>query len=226
MTTYQLELIDGHPIIKEDENIILIDTGSPISIHNLNQLNFNSELFETSSNYMGLTIEIISDLLGFKITTLLGADILSKYNILFDYKDKLIAFSKDDIAFTGNEIKISSFMGIPIIDLSISEQNVKLFLDTGAKLSYLSQALTENLISIGTEEDFYPGVGKFKTECYEIITNLGMESFNVKYGNLPLLLQMTLLISGTNAIIGSDFFNNFKIMLDTNNKRLKYLRNQ
>ena len=84
--------------------------------------------------------------------------------------------------------------------------------------------MTSNYESVGTDEDFYPGVGKFQTECVEIPTVFGDKEFVVKYGNLPTLLQMTLMIGGTDGIIGFDFFNNFKVVLDLKNNRLKYAK--
>jgi hypothetical protein len=108
--------------------------------------------------------------------------------------------------------------------MTVDNQELKFFLDTGAKLSYLSDSLTSNYESIGTDEDFYPGVGKFQTECFEITTVFGNTEFVVKYGNLPTLLQMTLMLGGTDGIIGFDFFNNFKVVLDLKNNRLKYAK--
>ena len=214
MKQFQITLFKGHPIINDGENIILIDTGAPSTIHASSVLTFCSENYNCSTNYMGLTVSKISEMLGTEITTLLGADILSDYKILFYYKNEIIEFNKEAIALDGNEIGISNFMGIPIIELSIDNQKLKFFLDTGAKLSYLSGSITSNYESIGTDEDFYPGVGKFETECFEISTSFGDNNFNVKYGNLPTLLQMTLMLGGTEGIIGFDFFNNFKVVLD------------
>ena len=222
MKQFQITLFKGHPIINDGENIILIDTGAPSTIHASSVLTFCSENYNCSTNYMGLTVSKISEMLGTEITTLLGADILSDYKILFYYKNEIIEFNKEAIALDGNEIGISNFMGIPIIELSIDNQKLKFFLDTGAKLSYLSGSITSNYESIGTDEDFYPGVGKFETECFEISTSFGDNNFNVKYGNLPTLLQMTLMLGGTDGIIGFDFFNNFKVVLDLKNNRLKY----
>ena len=68
-------------------------------------------------------------------------------------------------------------MGIPIIELFINNQKLKFFLDTGAKLSYLSNNFTANYNSIGREIDFYPGVGEFETECYEILTSIGNRDY-------------------------------------------------
>jgi hypothetical protein len=224
MKQFQIQLFKGHPIINEGENRILIDTGAPTTIHASDSLNFCSESYGCSTNYMGLTVSKISDMLGTEITTLLGADILSGYRILIDYPNQVIEFSKQEIDIYGTQTDISNFMGIPIIKMTVDNQELKFFLDTGAKLSYLSDSLTNNYESAGTDEDFYPGVGKFQTECFEIPTFFGDNEFIVKYGNLPKLLQMTLMLGGTDGIIGFDFFNNFKVVLDLKNNRLKYAK--
>jgi hypothetical protein len=224
MKQFQIQLYKGHPIINDGKNKILIDTGAPSTIHSSDSLNFCSDSFGCSTNYMGLTVSKISDMLGTEITTLLGADILSEYKILLDYQNQVIEFSKEEIDIDGTQVDISNFMGIPIIKMTVDNQELKFFLDTGAKLSYLSDSLTCNYESIGTDEDFYPGVGKFQTECYEIPTVFGDTEFVVKYGNLPTLLQMTLMLGGTDGIIGFDFFNNFKVVLDLKNNRLKYAK--
>lgn len=224
MKQFQIQLFKGHPIINDDENRILIDTGAPSTIHVTDSLNFCSESFGCLTNYMGLTVTKISDMLGTEITTLLGADILSDFKILLDYQNQVIEFNKHEIDIDGTQADISNFMGIPIIKLTVDNQELKFFLDTGAKLSYLSDSLTSNYESVGTDEDFYPGVGKFQTECFDIPTIFGDKEFVVKYGNLPTLLQMTLMLGGTEGIIGFDFFNNFKVVLDLKNDRLKYAK--
>lgn len=224
MKQFQITLFKGHPIINDGENIILIDTGAPSTIHASNNLIFCSDNYNCSTNYMGLTVTKISEMLGTEITTLLGADVLSNLKILFDYKNGVVEFNKEEITFEGTEIDISNFMGIPIIELSVDNQKLKFFLDTGAKLSYLSDSITSNYESIGTDEDFYPGVGKFETNCFEIPTSFGDNNFIVKYGNLPTLLQMTLMIGGTDGIIGFDFFNNFSVVIDLKNNKLIYAK--
>lgn len=155
MTTFQINLFKGHPIIKDGDNIILIDTGAPSTIHNTNNLFFCSENFSCVTNYMGLTVQKISEMLGTEITTLVGSDILSNFKVLFDYQTVSVSFSKSKINSFGNEASISSFMGIPIIELTVANQKLKFFLDTGAKLSYLDNEFTAKYNSIGTEEDFF-----------------------------------------------------------------------
>jgi len=220
MKQFQLQLFKGHPIINDGDNKILIDTGAPSTIHASDSLNFCSESFGCSTNYMGLTVSKISDMLGTEITTLLGADILSDFKILLDYQNQVVEFSEQEIDINGTQVAISNFMGIPIIEITIDNQVLKFFLDTGAKLSYLSESLTRDYDCVGTEEDFYPVVGNFHTNCFEIPTVFGDKEFIVKYGNIPTLLQLPLMLGGTDGIIGFDFFNNFKVK----NNRLKYAK--
>lgn len=224
MNEFQIQLYNGHPIINDGKNIILIDTGAPSTIHASDSLDFCSDSFECATNYMGLTVSKISDMLGTEITTLLGADIMSEYQILLDYQNQVTNFSKQEIDLDGTQVDISNFMGIPIIKMKVGDQELKFFLDTGAKLSYLPDNLLGNYESIGMDEDFYPGVGNFQTECFEIPTVFANTVFVAKYGNLPEILQMTLMLGGVDGIIGFDFFNNFKIVLDLKNNSLKFTK--
>jgi hypothetical protein len=225
MKQFKIELFKGHPIITDGKNRILIDTGAPTTIHSTDNLKFCLENFDCSVNYLGLTVSEISRMLGTEISTLLGADILSRYNILFDYQNELIVFSKQKIEFEGIQNDISNFMGIPIVTMKVDKRYLKFFLDTGAKLSYLSENFTRNYVTTGQEKDFYPGIGEFQTECFEIPTIFGDDKFVVKYGNLPPLLQMTLTMSGVDGIVGFDFFNNFQVLLSLENNRISFKAN-
>ncbi|MCV4594043.1 hypothetical protein OFC51_33890, partial [Escherichia coli] len=73
---------------------------------------------------MGFTPQSVSGLLGTEITTLMGADILIDFGILFNYQARRIAFYTNDIRLDGNEIGIRNFMGIPIVEASIDGQMV------------------------------------------------------------------------------------------------------
>lgn len=221
MSKFQLELFQGLPIIRDGEHTLLIDTGAPSSIHTSSPLSFCSNTYNCLSNFMGLTVSSLSEMLGTEITTLLGADIVSDYAVIFDYSNQEVEFHKQDIEFEGEEVAISRCMGIPIVDLSIDAQRFKFFLDTGAKISYLPESITSSFPSIGREEDFYPGYGTFTTDCFAIQTSFGGRLFGAKFGNLPAILQTMLIGGGVDGIIGYDFFTNFRILLDLKNNRIK-----
>lgn len=84
MRTFELSLFDGHPILQDGENVILLDTGNPSTIHAGKQLAFMGERYNVADIYMELTSDSLIELLGMHITTLLGGDILKDFSILFD----------------------------------------------------------------------------------------------------------------------------------------------
>lgn len=219
--SFPIEIFDNHALIRDGENLFLIDTGSPTTFHRSGNLLFCSEEHSCSTVQQGLTVSQIAEFVGAPITTLLGADILSKYNVLFDYPNRTVQFSREKIPFEGVEFPTTAYMGVPIVELTVNQQPLKFFLDTGAKLSYLNQQHISGYKSVGVEDDFYPGLGKFQTECFEIPSTLNGKTFTVKYGLLPNILQMSLIVGGVDGIIGFDFFNNFKILLDIKNRSIK-----
>ena len=96
-------------------------------------------------------------------------------------------------------------------------------MDTGARLSYLTNDITKDYASIGTVVDFYPGVGQFETDCFEVPVVFDANSLVFKFGNLPEMLQRTLMLNGIRGIIGYDFFSRYQVLLDINNVRLIYV---
>jgi hypothetical protein len=213
---FSLDLFEGHPIIKDGDNTILIDTGNPSTIHDNNQLFFCGKGYDVATSHMGLTIQKLSKMLGKNITTLLGADVLKDFKILFNYQSKEIFFCDDNdvIAESFNQLPVHFFMGIPIVEIGVTGQSLYCFMDSGAKLSYIDSNITAQYPTIGIEQDFYPGYGMFETNAYIVDTSIGNSSISIRYGNLPFLLQMALMMANTQGIIGYDFFNSFKIVLD------------
>lgn len=218
---FDIQIFDKHLIIENQNNIILVDTGSPVTLHDAPLLNFCERDFPSASKNQLTSIDEISSLLGKKITTLLGIDVLSKFNCIFDYRKAKLTLSEDKIPFEGESIRFTQISGIPVLEFHVFDQKSRFFLDTGAKISYLNSDLTKHLLSKSTQSDFYPGIGPFETPCFEIITQFGQHRFNVLYGNLPKMMESMLESNQINGIIGFDFFNNFRVMIDFENQVLK-----
>lgn len=220
MKQFDISLIDGHIIIKDGDNTLLLDTGAPVTVHAGGNFKFLDKEYVCPMDYVGVELTEISRLLGLEITTLLGIDILSEYQVLFDYANTQVSFNQEGFDIAGVPVPLTEFMGIPIVELEVAGETLSCFLDTGAKISYLPESVTASLISEGTAEDFYPGLGKFETPCFSIETKIAGQTFIAKYGNLPSLLQMSLMLGGVDGIIGFDFFNQCKIVLNLANRQL------
>ena len=86
--TFDINLVDGHLLISDNGNTILVDTGSPVTVHQGNILSFLGRDFAVYTSIMGDGIDKLSKLAGFEFNTLLGMDILSQYRLVFDYANK------------------------------------------------------------------------------------------------------------------------------------------
>jgi hypothetical protein len=88
-----------------------------------------------------------------------------------------------------------------------------MFVDTGARLSYVDKAVAAGLAPIGKETDSYPGIGKFETAVYSVPFQLGRQRFPLRCGVLPDVLAATLFVTGKSGIIGTELYEKFRVCL-------------
>lgn len=222
MKKFNIEIFKGVPFIRENDDVILIDTGATNTISSQNEYEFLGESYNVLTNYMGIDMQQLRNMLGKDITSVLGADILSKYVIMFDYQKNSVEFHDTPINIDEKNIPMELFMNVPVIELFIDNERLRMFIDTGANLSYLTEEYLTGYESIGEFDDFLPGFGNFSTSVYEIITKMNNSIFNVRYGVLPELLQMTLMMANVQGVIGNELFQNFKILIDYPNRSITY----
>jgi Ca-activated chloride channel family protein len=210
---YYLRVVNGHLITEIEGQSILVDSGIPISLGKTPEFYFLNEIHNLSTDYMGVSLVSIEKLVGTKIDVLLGMDILKKLYVTVELKRNRIEFSSQKAPQSSERIPMTNFMGVPMIKAYFNNAPVDMFLDTGAKLSYIKKEIVSNLKPVGTEKDFYPGMGEFETPIYEIPFMLGLEQITLRFGVLPALLESTLLVTGKSGIIGAELFDKFTTYL-------------
>lgn len=218
--TYTINKFDNHLIIEDNGNTCLIDTGSPFSIFDGTSLDFCGRQFPKGLSMC--SADAISNLLGMHVDALVGNDILKHFNVLIDYAEGTISFSDESLNLSSAiELPFDMSFGVPKVNMTLQGEERRFFLDTGAKISYVSSQMTQGLESVETASDFYMGFGNFDTPIYNMEASVAGQSFNVRVGNLPPMLEGTLIgLSGTAGVIGYDFFNRFKVQLDYANHML------
>jgi hypothetical protein len=211
METHCLEFRNGHIFVDLGGGQMLLDTGAPSSFHADACVQLAGRTFDVSSENMGLTPHVLSDLVRTPVTGLLGGDILGEFDWLIDLPEHTLSLSTSELSLEGKAHEIRDFMGIPILDVQICERTFAMFFDTGAQLSYLEDDLLSEFPCLGEAEDFYPGFGKFKTQIHRVLLRLGRAETALRFGRLPSLLGMTLLFAGTNGIIGNEILENRRV---------------
>ena len=218
--TFTINQFDNHLLIENQNKTFLIDTGSPFS-------SFDGEDFDflgirARKGLFSISSAAISELLGMHINNLIGNDVLKHFNVLIDYAQGTITFSDEPVDLPdGQAFPIDNSFGVPKITMQLRGCEGRFFLDTGAKISYVKSSCLDGMVPDGHTTDFYVGYGNFDTPIYQVPTNIGGHNFSVQFGKLPDLLERSLIgLSGTEGVIGYDFFHSFKVLLDYKNDTL------
>jgi hypothetical protein len=203
MPTLPLTLTDGHLFVDVDGDRWLLDTGAPSSFGARRALTLAGERFDLDDAMLGLNAEVLSEYVGVSCTGLLGADVLNGFDHRIDVPGGVLTLTTDSLAHEGEALPVELFMGIPVVTARVGERAHRMFFDTGAQLSYLQHDALGSYPPAGTVTDFYPGVGRFETDTHQVPVALGALTFSLRCGSLPMLLGMTLMMAGTEGIIGN-----------------------
>lgn len=208
MNSLPLQIRDGHVFVEIGDERWLIDTGAPTSFGASRSLSVAGERFSLGTSYLGLTSETLSQFVGVPCVGLLGADVLSRFDHLFDAASGRVTISTSELSHGGQSVCLDDFMGIPIVKARVGSNDYRMFFDTGAQISYFQDESLIQFPPSGTVTDFYPGVGQFETKTYEVPMLVGDVAIILRCGTLPPLLGMTLMMASTKGIVGNSLLSN------------------
>jgi len=208
MVKLPLHLRDGHLFLEAESALWLFDTGAPTSFGSLPALTLAGEQFRLCSSYLGLTAATLSRFVAVECVGLLGADILGRFDFLLDAPNGTATISTSQLVHRGTTVDLDEFMGIPLVSAHIRGVDYRMFLDTGAQISYFQHDSLASFPAAGRVSDFYPGVGQFETETHSVGITLAELEFTLRCGELPGLLGATLMMAGTEGIIGNEVVKN------------------
>lgn len=210
---YRLDMVNGHLITNIEGQSVLIDTGSPISIGKREEFYFSNNFHRLSREYLGVTMDYLEKMVGTDIDILLGMDILKNQCLTIHLPQKRVHFSQMPMIRTRYSVPMENFMGVPSVIVNVSGLEQKMYVDTGAKLTYVDKEIAAPYSSMGKTKDFYPGLGEFETETYEIPSSLGDLRLTLHCGVLPDVLETTLKVTGNHGILGTEIFHEHLVCL-------------
>jgi len=201
---FTLQFEKGHLFLELDGKLWLFDTGAPTSFGDVPSINICNKPFAVSANYLGLTADAISQLAGVTCAGLLGMDVLGYFDHIVDIEGGRLTVSPNELNHDGEVIPLDEFMGIPIINVHIKGKPYRMFFDTGAQVSYFNDDSLTAFPAAGRVTDFYPGIGQFETDIYNVPVSLGGGAFTLRYGSLPNMFSMILAMASVNGIVGNE----------------------
>ena len=212
---YNIELVENHIIFVENNLRLLLDTGSPVSISNLSNISLFGETMNIHNAMENKSIDDVNkSILNANVDALIGADVLSKISFSISFSNKLMEINPVINHNEYDSFPLSYFMGVPIMIARLNGKDIKFFLDTGAKISYVNFTLIQGQNIIQVKEDFYPGFGAFETSIYQIHLELFKHLKRYEFGVLPESLELSLNMLGANGIIGNNILINFDLVID------------
>lgn len=222
--TLSYEIVDGHIVVKSTKGNLLIDTGAPSSVGDDNTVSFAGRNHSVKKDFMGVSPKSLSGHIGTRINALIGADILNQYDMIISPHRRQLLVSDEEQHVEGEELELDEFMGIPIFKASVDKNTIRMFFDTGARLSYLHPDIAQTYPRIGTEQDFSLGIGRFDTETYRVPIALGRETVELVVGVLPQLLQMTLMMANISGVLGTAILSDYLVGFAPRKKKLTLQR--
>ena len=124
----------------------------------------------------------------------------------------------------GAYLALDCAMIVPIVEVSISGEPVRMIFDTGAKLSYLDRTFIDAFPPSGTREDFFPGLGTFSTDTFQAQISLGPSTVTITTGALTAIPALALTLVGARGILGSALFDHFSVCYAPRRHRLSLKR--
>jgi hypothetical protein len=209
--TYPYTMVDGHVILDCEGRRLLLDTGSPSCVYPEETMPFAGARHPSSGDYLGVSLEEVSGHVGTRLDGLIGADALDPYDTVIDPGRRDVRLYQGDHDLEGTRLVLDCSMIVPIFEVSISGEPVRVIFDTGAKLSYLDRALIEAFPPAGTREDFFPGLGTFNTDTFETPLTLGPNTVTITTGALTSIPALALTLVGARGILGSALFDHFAV---------------
>ncbi len=208
---YGLSFEKGHLFAEIERKKFVLDTGSPMSMAASPGLNFRGKDLQLPGNIMGLTADQLTGFIGTAVHGLLGTDVLNEADLLFDFERGKLVVPGAPLPMEGEAISFKPVMGVPLVEASVDGQAYGFFFDTGARISYFQDedGLAKGS-KIGTDEDFYPGFGRFETETYRLEVKLVSRAFSLVTGTLPTMLGLSLSMADADGILGNEILQGLK----------------
>jgi Ca-activated chloride channel family protein len=221
--SFRCYIHDGHVLAEIGQGRVLLDSGAVTSFGDDAHIRIGRSDYPLASEFMGMRIGDIGRLVNTRLTALLGADVLNRFDYRIDSGAGTFAVAEGTMDLAGAVLPLESFQGVPVIRAAIGGQERRCFFDSGAKLSYLHSSLAAAYPVTGQDTDFFPGFGEFTTEVRDVEIAVGGHRETIRFGVLPQLLEMAVSMSGTQAILGSVLCERYIVSVSARRRQLAIL---
>jgi hypothetical protein len=214
MVSFPCQLVHGHVIVSVAGAPCVLDTGAPFSV-GYAPLCIGNRVFDVQESYLNVCPEWLSEHVGLPVAGSIGADVLAQYTVCLQTENRRIEFTcfppQGELL-----LPLNNFMDIPIIPVQLNGRVLRVFFDTGAPMSLLPGECLHGLQPVARQEEYYPLLGHFMTNVYELSMGIGGDECRLRFGELPEELRGTLQAGQVQGIVGTELLRRFDLCYSLN----------
>ena len=179
MTELPLIKSEGHFIITLGGENYIIDTGSPVSCSFYGQMEvaIGDRKYDVHPLPFEKVGDKISELVHMPIAGLIGLDIMDGLGCIeISEKEGYVGFGGEtDIGFGDYSFPFEVNKGFRVLttDLKVNGKDIRVILDTGARIDYMDPAILDTSVAVSHERDYNPIIGFFEVDGYKATYAIG-----------------------------------------------------
>ena len=211
--SFPIKIINDYIFIDNEQKIIL-DTGSPLSFHKSGNIFIGGKI-EVLTSLPEISGNYLSEKIGCEVYGLIGMDIISSLPTFISVKDGFVFFN-DDAKYYNRFVRCHhNNTGLLSVNLRINGKIAKMLVDSGAKVSYINSDYVVGMVAGDCVYDYSPYIGDFQTSLYNCKTELLVCDimYEQQYGTPPPMLTTLLNQYGVDGIIGIELFKRFRVQI-------------
>lgn len=219
--TFKREYIltdDGYLLIPNDGRMLLVDTGAPQSFgHGLRGV--PGVPANPPESMMGLlTIDWLVEHVHHEFHGLIGAEVLRERTLVIDPRDRSVELRRS-IIDAGTGVPVRDLMNVPIVDGEVAGVPVEIIFDTGAPLGFVPAGMVEGLEPVDRIAEFYPTMGPFETDVYELPLRIGDARQTLRFGVLPEAAAQLHSMAGLQVLVGLELLKRHRVSIGLRERR-------
>ncbi len=183
----------------------LIDSGWPASISAGSSIQIGSRRFDVWSRLGTVDAAEVSRKVGEPVAGILGADILSQFDVLMDVRRGILALDENTMPWPGKVIPADFRSGVPVLSVVIGGAPARLVLGTGTKHSFLKEKLAAHGDPVGKAVETLLGLADVEMDLRQVVILLGGASLAVRAGSPLPTLECLRVVPDLDGTLGAEF---------------------
>lgn len=179
MTTLPLKKSEGHFIITVGGENYIIDTGASVSCscYGQTEVVIGDRKFRVYPLPFERVGEKISELVHMPIAGLIGLDIMEELGSMeISEEEGCVRFGAETAPASGDHsfpFEMTTGFRVLLACLKVNGRDIKVILDTGARIDYMDPAILDTSVAVSHERDYNPIIGFFEVDGYKATYSVG-----------------------------------------------------